>query len=154
MSAVIIKVTGHPRPQPRPRAFRGIIVSTADKNAKLWQKQIQAACAEALIHNNCTRFEKGSALSLKAIFQMPTKVKKRWGKPHTSRPDVDNLLKLAMDQISATDIMPEDSHIWETQAVKIWSEQHGAIFVIEEKETSSVLDRLVEIPSTRPHWLG
>lgn len=119
---------------------RGFVVSTADKNAKFWQSQIFAACAEALIINECYRFPKGAMLAFIAVFRMPTKTKKRWGTPHTSRPDIDNLIKLPMDVISKTEVMPEDSHVWQVFGCKTWSppDQAGATFTIQETMTPLV----------------
>ena len=47
------------------------------------------------------------------------------GKPHTVRPDADNLAKACGDAVFS-----EDSHIWDLRATKIWG-QSGAIWVGE-----------------------
>lgn len=55
--------------------------------------------------------------------------------PHKQRPDVDNLLKGLMD------FLPEDSHIHETHARKVWADEGGMLITsldyIENKDTLS-----------------
>lgn len=45
------------------------------------------------------------------------------GKPHTSKPDIDNLVKAALDAI-----YDDDARVWDIAARKIWGEV-GAIIV-------------------------
>lgn len=64
----------------------------------------------------------------KITFQMP--MPKTWskkkraemlGQPHRQRPDVDNMLKALQDAVHE-----EDSHIWNVEITKLWS-NNGSI---------------------------
>lgn len=69
--------------------------------------------------------------SMKIIFWLP--MPKSWskkkraemlGKPHQSRPDIDNLLK------SILDLLEDDSHIWDIYVRKLWGDA-GSIEIYE-----------------------
>lgn len=42
------------------------------------------------------------------------------GKPHTQKPDLDNLLKALLDAVYG-----DDSHIWKISAQKVWRDRPG-----------------------------
>jgi Holliday junction resolvase RusA-like endonuclease len=52
---------------------------------------------------------------------MPTNDKKRWGLPHTLRPDSDNLAKLVLDAIMAAGLIGDDSAVSLLTVRKTWS---------------------------------
>ncbi|WP_372809350.1 RusA family crossover junction endodeoxyribonuclease [Litorivivens sp.] len=45
------------------------------------------------------------------------------GKPHQSKPDIDNLTKALFDAI-----FEDDAHIWDHRSTKVWGDE-GAIFI-------------------------
>ena len=68
------------------------------------------------------RYQLPPALSLEFTIPMPKSWSKKkranaLGKPHQSRPDVDNLAKGFMDAFGV-----EDSHVWQLNATKRWGE--------------------------------
>ena len=67
------------------------------------------------------------ALPVHILFVMPAPKcgMSRVGKHHTSRPDVDNLLKAFTDALWPE----EDSHVWDVRATKVWGKS-GAIWVL------------------------
>lgn len=84
---------------------------------------------ELVLKARLARFEIGPAF--RAIFLMPmpkswTKKKRRQmvGQPHQQKPDTDNLLKALKDAL-----LVEDSHVWDEQGIKVWTDGPGGIFV-------------------------
>lgn len=66
------------------------------------------------------RFELGDSFEITFVIEMPeswSKVKKETmnGKPHQSRPDIDNLVKGVMDAM-----MKQDMTVWNIKASKVW----------------------------------
>lgn len=49
------------------------------------------------------------------------------GKPHTQKPDVDNLAKALLDSVYI-----EDAHVWDIRITKIWG-YDGQIQITEKK---------------------
>lgn len=47
------------------------------------------------------------------------------GRPHQSKPDIDNLIKAFLDAL-----LPDDAHVWDIRASKVW----GASGSIEVRE--------------------
>jgi Holliday junction resolvase RusA-like endonuclease len=52
---------------------------------------------------------------------MPTADKKRWGLPHTLRPDSDNLAKLVLDAMMAAGLIGDDSAVSLLTVRKTWA---------------------------------
>jgi Holliday junction resolvase RusA-like endonuclease len=50
-----------------------------------------------------------------------------WGKPHTSKPDIDNLVKAILDALNGV-AFNDDSQIWEIQSSKIWTDEPYVYF--------------------------
>ncbi len=50
---------------------------------------------------------------------------------HTSRPDVDNLLKFLLDCMTRCHYWDDDSQIWNLHAVKVWGPQPGILISIQ-----------------------
>lgn len=64
------------------------------------------------------------------------------GRPHSSRPDVDNLLKGFMDAL-----YEEDSGVWKVSAAKVWGYEGSITFipeVIDEGPNESFLELFPE----------
>lgn len=148
--SVLIQVSGTPRPQPRPRAFRNVIVSVADKNAKMWIAQIKAEVSEAMALNGVAPFEAKVPIKLEFLFIMPIKSKKRWGMHHTNKPDIDNLIKLPMDVINKCGLIHEDAQVCGVSAAKVWGESGGMAITIKDVTLDSIcVPTLVE-----KKWFG
>ena len=67
-------------------------------------------------------------LRIECVFAMPTswskaKRAKHHGKPHTQKPDGDNVAKAVMDGLTAAGVWPDDAVVWSLEIRKIWSVQ-------------------------------
>lgn len=121
MQIVLLSVSGIPRPQPRPIVTRGRAISIANPKTKAWADQILRAAHAAKQEATPT-----GALAVELLFRMPTKDAKRWGKPHLSVPDADNLAKLALDAMQKGGLFPNDSAVWSLSASKVWERPEHA----------------------------
>ena len=67
-------------------------------------------------------------LRIECLFAMPAswskaKKAKHFGKPHTQKPDADNVAKAVMDGLTAAGVWPDDAVVWPLEIRKIWSVQ-------------------------------
>lgn len=130
--AITFTATGIPRPQPRPRVFRGRAVSTADPKARDWSDAIVRAASPL------GRVPLGDVpLAVVILFRFPTKDAKRHGLPHTFVPDADNLAKLALDALQRSGTLANDSAVSLLSVRKVWAagDQAGATFLLSEDQT-------------------
>lgn len=68
------------------------------------------------------------ALRIECLFAMPpswskAKKAKHFGKPHTQKPDADNVAKAVMDGLTLAGVWPDDAVVWWPEIQKIWSVQ-------------------------------
>ena len=137
-------VEGTPKPQPRPRAFvRGKHAGVYDcGTANDWKYCVGRTARE----HSQTRSDK--ALILEIFFFLPRpkshfyQTKKNFGllKPkapnwHTSKPDLDNLVKAVMDALNDSGVIwNDDSQVAEIVASKRYSmAKSGAEITIKER---------------------
>jgi Holliday junction resolvase RusA-like endonuclease len=134
MSTLAFTITGEPKGQPRPRAFarkmgnvhvaRFYDSDVADE----WKWTVRRALFETLQQ---TRWELTLApVSVSITFAMP-RPKSHSGakglKPsapvaHVGKPDVDNLAKLILDQITRSEcVWRDDSQVVSLRVEKIWA---------------------------------
>ena len=147
MDIVLLNVEGTPRPQPRPRFVRGRVVSTADANARRWKDLVRNTGKLAVEAHGQIQAE---AVAVVMRFDMPTPKVDRHGKPHTFRPDADNLAKLALDAIMDAGLLKDDAAVSTLVVTKAWAAK-GALTM-----TLHLDDRtLSPPPSTRfPDWIA
>ena len=119
---IVVNVTGTPRPQPRPRFVRGRVISTADANAKRWVIQVETASRRA----KAATGKLDGAVAVVIDFTLPTKDEPRHGKPHTSRPDADNLAKLVLDCIMRAGLIGDDAAVSSLTVRKTWGDTSHA----------------------------
>lgn len=82
-------------------------------------------------------------------FDMPTKDKKRWGLPHTLRPDADNLAKLVLDCLMRAGLFDDDAAVSCLVVRKTWEgvSLAGVSLTVAP-------DRRVSLPAASPPvWL-
>lgn len=119
-----IHVAGTPRPQPRPRFVRGRVVSTGTRLTKLWR-----IIMEIEFRKNAP---KGGPITVPVrvdcIAMFPTKQRERWGKPHTIRPDRDNVEKGVLDVLVKGRVLKDDALVADGSFRKVWAER-GALDV-------------------------
>lgn len=71
-------------------------------------------------------------LKLTVSFNFSTDDKKKWGKPKTTRPDTDNMIKALKDVLTAAGFWKDDSQVCHETVSKYWYGD-GRIYVsIEE----------------------
>lgn len=134
--AVVIHLAGTPAAQPRPRPARNHagFVSTPTGPAKRWRAQVEAACRAWLSGNSRQGRERPAwldqALTVDLVFWLATPRRERWGKPHTFKPDWDNLAKLPVDVAKKAGIIGEDARIATGRATKLWARAPGALMVL------------------------
>ena len=68
------------------------------------------------------------SLRIECLFAMPTswskaKKAKHHGKPHTQKPDGDNVAKAVMDGLTAAGVWPDDAVVWSLEIRKVWAVQ-------------------------------
>lgn len=144
--AITFTATGIPRPQPRPRVFRGRAVSTADPKARAWSDAIVRAASPL------GRVPLGDVpLAVTMLFRFPTKDSKRHGLPHTFVPDADNLAKLALDALQRSGTLANDSAVSLLSVRKVWcaSPLAGATFLLSEDQ-----ERVPFGGGKAPAWLA
>jgi Holliday junction resolvase RusA-like endonuclease len=141
---IVLDVQGIPRPQPRPRFVRGRVISTADANAKRWIQTVETG-ARALVE---MKGQQTGALVVCIGFRFPTKDKTRHGKPHTHRPDLDNLAKLILDCLMRAGLIADDACVSSLSVQKTWDAEARAVVWIEQdvREDSE--------PTPPPRWLA
>jgi len=135
MSTLAFTVYGEPKGQPRPRAFArkmGAIhvARFYDSDvADAWKRQVMLAIMQAAEVGNGWHFT-SEAVSVSMNFAMP-RPKSHSGakglKPsapvaHAGKPDVDNLAKLILDQITRSgNVWRDDSQVVSLRVEKLWA---------------------------------
>jgi hypothetical protein len=137
-------VQGVPRPQPRPRFAKGRVVAEIDPKVKQWQSMVRHAATmakEALDPSvGGMRMDSavadalggGKALRVDVVFFFGTRHKERWGKPHTFRPDRDNLDKLVLDEMTKVQLLAgDDCRVSAGWIRKRWCDLSGSGVLVE-----------------------
>ena len=134
MSTLTFQVTGEPKGQPRPRAFARKmgavhVARFYDSDvANVWKSAVQIALLEMAVQ---TRWELTlGPVAVELRFAMP-RPKSHTGakglKPtapvaHVGKPDVDNLAKLILDQITRSGcVWRDDSQVVSMRSDKFWA---------------------------------
>jgi len=133
--AKIVIIPGKPIPLQRPR-FRY-------KGAYDSQKTLKEEVSDIIIKQ--TDFPPASehlSIELNFFMQMPKGhgKKKRAelaGQPHTSRPDIDNLIKFYLDVCNGL-LYDDDSQIYNIQATKTYSEDARTEIIIKYGEKNGI----------------
>lgn len=133
--AVIIHVAGVPRPLPRPRFVPGRRrpVSIVDPKARAWAAAVEAQARRAPRHGWLA-----GPVRVRCSFYMPTGKAERWGRPHTARPDADNLAKMALDCLERAGALPKgDARVSSLEAEKLWARAGGAVIELRPWQPKS-----------------
>lgn len=116
-----IHVAGTPRPQPRPRFWRGRVISTGSQLVRLWRHLMEAEFRK--------HAPQGGPISVPVrvdcIAMFPTPKMERWGLPHTVRPDRDNVEKGVLDVLVKARVLKDDALVSSGSFRKIWAERGG-----------------------------
>lgn len=143
--ALAFEVSGTPRPQPRPRFVGGRVISTVSPGVKVWRALMRRAILKAM--DGLSPF--GGPVSLEAEFRFraPANALDRIGKPHTQRPDGDNLVKAMMDEMQAAGVFGDDSTVASLTVSKRWSANPGCGVCVREVENGP------GVHAETPGWL-
>ena len=141
---VSFKVLGTPRPQPRPRFANGRVVAEIDPKVKQWQSAVRHAATMAkeglglgeggmpLGSAVADALGGGRALRVDVTFYFGTRHAERWGKPHTFRPDRDNLDKLILDEMTKVQLIGgDDCRVSAGVIRKRWCDLTGSGALVE-----------------------
>jgi Holliday junction resolvase RusA-like endonuclease len=69
----------------------------------------------------------------------PCKDPKKWGTPHTVRPDKDNLEKAVLDCLVKAGILADDSLVYDGSFQKVWAERGGLSVVIKTSQSARTI---------------
>lgn len=136
-SVITFRATGVPKGQPRPRAFarKGRVRVYTPGTAEAWKSQI----AEAAKTWHGLKIEGPIMLTVDFLMPRPRSHFRRNGdvRPtapqwHTSRPDLDNLLKAVLDALTTVGVWRDDNEVVEIVSRKRYATETepGAIISI------------------------
>lgn len=132
-------VSGIPKGQPRPRAFAvGGKARVYDPGtAENWKSQIALAFRDY----NEQPIEGPVAMAVSFYMPRPKRLMRIKDPdciiPHTSKPDIDNLLKAVMDALTTIGVWRDDTQVVELTTWKYYCEKNGtpgAMIAIKEIE--------------------
>jgi len=131
-------VRGEPKSQPRPRFVGGRVISNVKPAVSSWQSAVRRAASEALCAIAEGLPHKATALRVDVTFFFPTKDSKRWGKPHTQKPDRDNLDKLVLDECTKAGVFGgDDCRVSAGMIRKYWCRVGGEGCIVEVSTDAS-----------------
>jgi Holliday junction resolvase RusA-like endonuclease len=159
---VRLVVRGEPKSQPRPRFVNGRVISNVKPAVSSWQSAVRRAASEALCAIAEGLSHKATSLRVDVTFFFPTKVSDRWGKPHTHKPDRDNLDKLVLDECTKVGVFGgDDCRVSAGMLRKYWCRPGGEGAIVEVSIDASGAPREgLDAPSgittadDAPDWLG
>lgn len=114
-------VAGTPRPQSRPRFVRGRVVSSPSRHLKLWRTLMLAEFVKGRPVNSPIR----EPVIVDCIAMFPHKDQKKWGTPHSVRPDKDNIEKAVLDCLVRAGVLKDDSLVYAGTVTKVWAQRGG-----------------------------
>jgi Holliday junction resolvase RusA-like endonuclease len=109
-------IPGIPKAQPRPRMTARGHVYNPD-TAKEWKGVIEAYF---MIHRKPV-IEDPVFLEVLFYFPRPRRLQNVVARPHTSKPDSDNLIKAVMDAMTTAGVWKDDALVYGHHAEKYWS---------------------------------
>jgi Holliday junction resolvase RusA-like endonuclease len=125
-------VPGDPIPLARARMGRGTFYDS--------QKHEKFVASMGLTHQMAGLKLFSGPLEMEVVFFMPmgAKGKHKTGRPHFSKPDLDNLIKFASD-ISNKIIFSDDCSISKIVALKVYDSKPRTVFTIKEMPDEPVI---------------
>lgn len=127
---ITLHIPGVARPKQSARFMNGrvIPVEATNRLLKLWGMSVAQACRRAL---DAGAEPIPGAVSIDVQFFFPTNKAERWGKPHTQRPDIDNLTKGLYDYLKKNKILAgDDCTIAGGENLKMWAKDAGTVLTI------------------------
>lgn len=154
-------IRGEPKSQPRPRFVDGRVISNVKPAVSSWQAAVRRGASEALNAIGKGLLDRTTALRVDVTFFFATKVSNRWGKPHTHKPDRDNLDKLVLDESTKVGLFGgDDCRVSAGMIRKYWCRPggDGAIVEVLIDASAAPWDGLdappsMDTPDDAPKWL-
>ena len=136
-SAVVLHVSGTPRPKQSARWVNGRPVSVAktQKHLKAWTQRIVTACRA---HLRAGGQPLSGAIAIRTDCFFASKDSKRHGQPHTNVPDKDNLEKAILDALQRGGILANDSAVAGGPLWKWWAAKAGAVIELRPFNSQAV----------------
>ena len=149
-------IRGQPRPKQSARWVNGRARAVTETNAttKAWALQVRRAAGEVVADmrtHDPVLFE-GDALAVRLVFTIGTDDPARQGRPHTAKPDADNLAKLVLDELGKAGMLPDgDQAVADLDVRKRWGRKTdaGCIVRVDAVGAQSVAEGVLT-----PPWLG
>jgi len=127
-----LTVRGEPKSQPRPRFVGGRVISNVKPAVSSWQSAVRRAASEALCAIAGGLVYTALPLRVDVTFFFGTTRSERWGKPHTHKPDRDNLDKLVLDECTKVGVFGgDDCRVSAGMIRKYWVRPGGEGAIIE-----------------------
>lgn len=152
--AFTFSVHGTPRPKARPRFVRGRVITTTGELEKLWRTWLKRAIDEAVRHRGDPKplFTGAVKVTMRFTFAPPAGKRDRIGKPHTHKPDKDNLEKLCLDLMTKAGVLKDDSQVADGPVQKLWGERAGVVVLVEPLGCEPAA--ITRPEGDAPDWLG
>ena len=143
MYKVEIEVSGQPQGKGRPRFTRTGKAYTPDKTRE-YESRIQAAAWKAMQNMKLDMTERFVSVEIIAFMEIPkswSKVKRMEAEygalQHTTKPDLDNIIKAALDGISSGKIIMDDKQVTSIKAKKMYCHpDRGAVLYMSVSWTN------------------
>ena len=143
MYKVEIEVSGQPQGKGRPRFTRTGKAYTPDKTRE-YESRIQAAAWKAMQEAKLEPTERFVSVERIAFMEIPkswSKVKRMEAEygalQHTTKPDLDNIIKAALDGISSGKIIMDDKQVTSIKAKKMYCHpDRGAVLYMSVSWTN------------------
>jgi len=119
-------IPGKPQPKQRPRVtIKGTYTPQATVD---YERLVGWQCRSVYKGKPLTQALK---LTVRVFFKLPKRTVKEKGDWHTSRPDLDNIVKIIEDSLNGI-AYEDDSQIVKVEATKQWASEDYVIVEIEE----------------------
>lgn len=117
-------VVGTPSPQGSKRGFvvgnRAVIVDQDKVGLRSWRQDVRQAALEALPAG----WQTEAAFTVRLAFRVkpPKSLRKSHSGKVTSRPDLDKLVRSALDALDEAGVFRDDAQVWSLTALKRYAE--------------------------------
>jgi Holliday junction resolvase RusA-like endonuclease len=150
------RVFGTPRPKQsarfNPKTRRVVSAVKADPKKKLWSDTVTLAVKAALSHTGArAALNKDTPCHVELNFYIGTKDQKRFGLPHTAKPDADNLTKMVLDILEDSGVLPfGDQRVATLSVSKVWTSHGQAGVLVRVAHPHTYARERSYIKGTRP----
>lgn len=128
ITGLTVILVGDPVAQPRARHIAGQRrpVSTASPKAKRYATALERVARAAVANLGGADAVKAAfashALALSISWTFSSQHDQRWGRPHTAKPDIDNICKLLCDRLMLAGALGgDDARVATVTMTKVWA---------------------------------